>query len=98
MNAGPNITLASHKQPHRIDRRAGLDLLLRQVTFDLSHATDRRNLTLSLTQRLAQLTQARRVGLKELSRSLPPRSLRPIRATDYVSFVVPVKEEGRQVM
>lgn len=98
MNAGPNITLVTHRQPRRIDRRAGLDLLLRQVASDLIHATDRRNLTLSLTQRLAQLVQARSVGLKEISRSLPPRSLRPVRATDYVAFIVPVKEEGRQVM
>ena len=98
MNAGPNVTLATHKQPRRIDRRAGLDLLLRQVASDLIHATDRRNLTLSLTQRLAQLAQARSVGLKEISRSSPQRSLQPIRATDYVAFVVPVKEQGRQVM
>ena len=98
MTAGPKLTLATHKQPRRIDRRAGLDLLLRQVVLDLIHATDRRNLTLSLTQRLAQLAQARSVGLKEISRSLPARSRRPVRATDYVAFVVPVKEEGRQVM
>ena len=80
MNAGPNITLATHKPPRRTDRRAGLDLLLRQVALDLVHATDRRHLTLSLTQRLAQLAKARTVGLKEISRSLPPRhqSMRPI--------------------
>ena len=29
---------------------------------------------------------------------MPPRSLQPVRARDYVAFVVPVKEEGRQVM
>jgi transcriptional regulator with PAS, ATPase and Fis domain len=98
MNAGPKITLATHRQPRRIDRRGGLDLLLRQVASDLIHATDRRNLTLSLTQRLAQLAQARSVGLKEISRSSPSRSQQPVRTRDYVAFVVPVKEEGRQVM
>ena len=29
---------------------------------------------------------------------MPPRSLQPVRARDYVAFAVPVKEEGRQVM
>ena len=90
MNAGPNPTPATQKQPRRVERRVGLDLLLRQVASDLIHTTDRRNLTLCLTQRLAQLSQARTVGLKEISRSLPSRSLQPVRTMDYVAFVVPV--------
>ncbi|MEO7132602.1 MAG: hypothetical protein ABI024_00125, partial [Vicinamibacterales bacterium] len=98
MNAAPNATLITQKQPRRVERRAGLDLLLRQVAADLIHATDRRNLTVCLTQRLAQLSHARTVGLKEVSRSLPSRSPQPVRAIDYVAVVVPVKEEGRQVM
>ena len=40
----------------------------------------------------------RSVGLKEITSAMPPRSLQPVRARDYVAFAVPVKEEGRQVM
>src|SRR5215211_3160973 len=98
MNVGPKITLATKRQLRRADRRAGLDLLLRNVASDLVNASDRRNLSVLLTQRLAQLTHVRSVGLKEISSSMPPRSLQPIRSRDYVAFAVPVKEEGRQVM
>jgi transcriptional regulator with PAS, ATPase and Fis domain len=98
MDVGPQITIATKRQLRRADRRAGLDQLLRHVASDLLRASDRRNLSLVLTQRLAQLTRVRSVGLKEISSTLPPHSLQPIRARDYLAFAVPVKEEGRQVM
>lgn len=98
MDVGPQITIATNRQLRRADRRAGLDQLLRHVTSDLLRASDRRNLSLVLTQRLAQLTRVRSVALKEISSTLPPHSLQPIRARDYLAFAVPVKEEGRQVM
>ena len=82
----------------RADRRAGLDALLRQVTSDVLASSDRRNLSLLLTQRLAHVARLRSVGLKEISTSAPSRALHPVRMRDYVAFVVPVKEEGRQVM
>ena len=61
-------------------------------------ASDRRQPVELLTERLAQLARVRSVGLKEISSTMPPRSLQPVRARDYVAFAVPVKEEGRQVM
>ena len=82
----------------RADRRAGANVLLRQVATDLLNAPDRRHLALLLTQRLAQLTNVRSVGLKEISRSMPPKAVQPVRARDYVAYAVPVREEGRQVM
>jgi DNA-binding NtrC family response regulator len=98
MNAGTNITVASPRQPRRADRRAGLELLMRHVAGDLINASDRRNLAGLLTERLRHLARVRSVGLKEISSTMPPRSIQPIRARDYVAFSVPVKEEGRQVM
>jgi hypothetical protein len=98
MDAGSKSSLAMKRQFRRADRRAGLDLLVRDIASDLLKASDRRNLSLCLTQRLAQLARVRTVRLKEISTALPPRALQPIRARDYVAFVVPVKEEGRQVM
>jgi transcriptional regulator with PAS, ATPase and Fis domain len=98
MDVGPTITIASTRQLRRADRRQGLDALLRAIAADLLSAVDRRNLAVILTQRLAQLARVRSVGLKEITTSMPPRALQPVRARDYVAFQVPVKEEGRQVM
>jgi len=96
MDASPNITIASPRQLRRADRRAGLYLLLRHIASDLVNRSDRRNLSIILTERLRQLAHVRSIGLKEISSTM--RSVQPIRARDYVAFSVPVKEEGRQVM
>ncbi len=98
MDVSPKITIATKRQLRRPDRRAGLDRLLREVSTDLMHTTERRNLTIFLTQRLAQVARVRSVGLKEITSTMSPRSLQPVRAPDYVAFSVPVKEDGRQVM
>jgi transcriptional regulator with PAS, ATPase and Fis domain len=99
MNAGSNVTGGPpRKQMRRADRRAGLDLLLRQVAADLLNTNDRRRLALFLTQRLAQLARVRSVGIREISGAMSRRSLQPVRVRDYVAFTVPVREEGRQVM
>jgi transcriptional regulator with PAS, ATPase and Fis domain len=98
MDVGPTITIASKRQLRRADRRLGLDTLLRSIAGDLLNTCDRRNLSVFLTQRLAQIARVRSIGLKEISSSMSPRALQPIRARDYVAFQVPVKEEGRQVM
>jgi transcriptional regulator with PAS, ATPase and Fis domain len=92
------MRITPQRQMRRADRRAGVDILLRQVANDLLSAPDRRHLAVYLTQRLAQLTKVRSVGLKEISSAMPRRAIQPIRARDYVAFSVPVKEEGRQVM
>jgi transcriptional regulator with PAS, ATPase and Fis domain len=98
MDAETLKRIGPQKQMRRADRRAGVDTLLRQVAADLLNAPDRRRLAIYLTQRLAQLTNAQSVGLKEISSAMPARAIQPIRARDYVAFSVPVKEEGRQVM
>ncbi len=85
-------------QARRADRRSGIFPLLRQVAVGLIGATERRNLAAILTERLSRLAGVRSIRLKEISASLPTRSLQPIRARDYVAYIVPVKEEGRQVM
>lgn len=92
------MRIVPQRQMRRADRRAGVDVLLQQVANDLLSAPDRRRLAVYLTQRLAQLTSARSVGLKEISAAMSPRAIQPVRARDYVAFAVPVKEEGRQVM
>lgn len=96
MDAGVSATIANQRHPRRMDRRAGLDVLVRQIAHDLLAAKDRRHLSIFLTQRLAQLARVRTVGIRELSTSA--QALQPIRARDYVAFSVPVKEPGRQVM
>ena len=68
------------------------------VAADLLNTNTRRNLAMLLTQRLAQLTRVRTVRLNEISGSMSPRSLQPVRVRDYVAYAVPVREEGRQVM
>ena len=98
MDVGPSITILSKRQLRRADRRQGLDALLRSIAADVLNASDRRNLSVFLTQRLAQIARVRSIGLKEITSSMPPHALQPIRARDYVAFHVPVKEEGRQVM
>jgi len=98
MDVGPTITIASKRQLRRADRRLGVDALLRSITADVLNAGDRRNLSVFLTQRLAQIARVRSIGLKEISSSMSPRALQPIRARDYVAFQVPVREEGRQIM
>ena len=80
------------------DRRGGILPIIRQVAADLIGTTARRNLAVFLTQRLARLDGIRSIRLNEIEASTPTRSLQPIRARDYVAFMVPVKEPGRQVM
>ncbi len=93
---------ANHTPPQRhcrrADRRLGIDTLVRRVATDLLNTNNRRNLATLLTERLAQLTRVRSVRLKEISGTMPPRSLQPVRVRDYVAYAVPVREEGRQVM
>jgi len=98
MDVATPLKIGPQKQMRRADRRAGVDVLLRRVASDLLSAPSRRHLAVCLTQRLAQLTNVRSVGLKEISASMSPRAIQPIRARDYVAFSVPVKEEGRQLM
>src|SRR5688572_26895402 len=98
MDAGHTIAIASKRQLRRADRRAGVNALLRNVAADLINAPDRRRLSGIVSERLRQLAHVRNIGLKEISSTMSPRSLQPIRARDYVAFNVPVKEEGRQVM
>jgi len=82
----------------RSDRRAGLDVLVRQVAADLVMTADRRNLTGLLIRRLAQFASVRSVGIKEVSGASALRASQPIRTRDYVAYSVPVKDEGRRVM
>jgi len=101
MRAATRVTHASGTvtiQARSADRRAGLFLLVRQVAADLIGAADRRNLSAILTNRLGELAGVRSIRIKEITATMPTRSLQPIRARDYVAFLVPVKEEGRQVM
>jgi transcriptional regulator with PAS, ATPase and Fis domain len=82
----------------RSDRRAGVHALVRQVAGDLLAASERRNLGVLLTDRLAKLVPVRSIRLNEITSTMPRRSLQPIRARDYVAFSVPVREPGRQLM
>ncbi len=98
MDVGPKVSIATRRQLRRADRRAGIAVLLRHVAADLVNASDRRNLPLFLTERLAQLSSVRSVALKEIAGASSPRSRHPVRSGEYVAFAVPVKEAGRQVM
>lgn len=99
---GGNRVMASASAPgaqrRSADRRSGIFPILRQVAADLVGSEDRRNLAALLVQRLRRLDGVRSIRLNELSASMPTRSLQPIRARDYVAYVVPVKEPGRQVV
>src|SRR5688572_19929990 len=98
-----NTIAANHTPPpqrhcRRADRRVGIDTLVRGVAADLLNTNNRRDFAVLLTQRLAQLTRVRSVRLNEISGSMSPRSLQPVRVRDYVAYAVPIREEGRQVM
>ena len=100
MDAAPagNVTPPPPRQCRRADRRVGIDTLVRGVATDLLKATNRRHLAMLLTERLAALTRVRSIRLNEISGSMPPQSVQPVRIRDYVAYSVPVREEGRQVM
>lgn len=85
-------------QPRVADRRSGIGPVIRQVAVDLIETNARRNLAALLIKRLGHLPGIRSIRLNDISASLPTRSLQPIRSRDYVAFIVPVKEPGRQVM
>ncbi len=97
MDASAHSPGSPQKFGRRADRRTGVESLVRCVAADLLNTTNRRNLAIFLTQRLAQLTHVRSVRLKEITSSMSTQSLQPIRARDYVAYAVPVREEGRQV-
>jgi transcriptional regulator with PAS, ATPase and Fis domain len=86
------------RQRRSADRRSGLFVIIRQVAADLLAAEGRRNLAGPLIERLGRVDGVRSIRLKEMSASLPSRSQQPIRARDYVAYVVPVRDPGRQVM
>ncbi len=98
MDASGPATTPAHRSSRRVDRRTGIEALVRRVVSDLLNTNNRRNLGMFLTQRLAQLTRVRIVRLNEISGTTSRRSQQPIRARDYVAYAVPVREEGRQVM
>ena len=101
MRGGVKLTTSTSevgRQARGADRRSGIFPIIRQVVADLIGATGRRNLPALLTERLGQLAGVRSVRLNEISSTLPTRSRQPVRARDYVAYVVPVKEPGRQVM
>ena len=98
MDAAATHTPPPQRHRRRADRRLGIDTLVRGVAADLLNTTNRRNLAMLLTQRLAQLTHVRSVRLNEISGSMSTRSLQPVRVRDYVAYAVPVRDEGRQVM
>ena len=97
MDASGPTTIA-HRHCRRADRRAGVETLVRHVVSDLLNANQRRSFAMFLTQRLAQLTRVRSIRLNEISGTMSTKSLQPVRARDYVAYVVPVRESGRQVM
>lgn len=85
-------------RPRAADRRSGIGLLIGHVAADLIDTNARRNLAALLVARLGHLPGIRSIRLNEISAALPTRSLQPIRSRDYVAYLVPVKEPGRQVM
>ncbi len=85
-------------QARRADRRSGVHALVRQVSADLLAASERRNLSVFLTDRLSRMVSVRSIRLNEITSKTPARSLQPVRTRDYVAFSVPVKEPGRQLM
>lgn len=86
------------RQRRGADRRSGIFPLIRQVAADLVGTEARRNLAALVIDRLNRLDGVRRIRLTEISASMPSRSLQPIRSRDYVAYLVPVKEPGRQVV
>ena len=101
MRGGVKVTTSTGEvglQARGADRRSGIFPIIRQVAADLIGTTGRRNLPALLTDRLGHLAGVRSVRLNEISATMPSRSRQPVRARDYVAFVVPVKEPGRQVM
>jgi transcriptional regulator with PAS, ATPase and Fis domain len=89
---------ASGAQRRSADRRSGIFQVLHEVAADLVGTDARRNLAALLVQRLRRLDGVRSIRLNEIAASMPTRSSQPIRARDYVAYLVPVKEPGRQVV
>jgi DNA-binding NtrC family response regulator len=85
-------------QPRRADRRDALHRIVRQVALDLIGPHSAQDRCAAFTEWLARTTRARSVCLNELPSTMPSRAVQPIRARDYVAFLVPVHEPGRQVV
>jgi len=101
MGGGDQVTTVANTtgiQPRRADRRSGIGAIIRHAATDLIDTNARHNLAAPLIEKLGHLPGIRSIRLNEISASLPTRSPQPIRSRDYVAFIVPVKEPGRQVM
>jgi Sigma-54 interaction domain len=101
MRRGITITASAGTvagQRRSADRRSGIFPLIRQVAADFVGTDARRNLATLVIERLNRLDGVRRIRLTEIAASMPSRSLQPIRSRDYVAYLVPVKEPGRQVL
>ena len=73
MNGGHTTANSTARHLRQADRRAGVDTLVRLVATDVLRATERRNLSIYLTQRLAQLARVRSIRLNEISGALSLR-------------------------
>ncbi len=96
-DSNPKAKIAVGAQVRRAERRAGLEMLVRQVASDLITTSDRRNFGALLTERLRRVARVRSVGIKDITGAVS-RSIQPIRSRDYVAVVIPVRDEGRHVI
>ena len=98
MDSGQRHSSTAELRARTAERRAGMHALLHQVTADLLGTTESRNLAGLLIDRLMRLARVKSIRLNEISSTAISRSLKPVRARDYVAFSVPVRGPGRQVM
>src|SRR5687767_12219459 len=78
MAASVKATATPETQARRADRRSGAHALVRQVGGDLLAASERRNLGVFLTERLARMVPARSIRLNEITSTIPTRSLQTV--------------------
>jgi DNA-binding NtrC family response regulator len=97
----PSIALThttTHGSRRRIDRRAGLADLVREVTTAWATLSGEANLRTMMAGRLRRLVMAKTVSINETSGPATIRVGQPVRARDYVAFAVPIPDSPRKLV
>jgi DNA-binding NtrC family response regulator len=99
MDVPPAALMRTVFKPRRkLERRAGLHDLVREVATDWMAQAGRPDVQAMLVARLRQLVPAKSVRLNEMTGTPSIRVGQPVRAHDYVAYAVPISDSARRIV
>lgn len=94
----PNRSLAPLSCRRRLDRRAGLHEVVREIVQDWLASHAQADLQNSLVSHLRRVLSVQTIRISELNGTPPLRIGHPVRARDYIAFAIPTSDARRQLV